>query len=148
MYVPGEAECILTWNPDDNQIECFCEDPTFFPTLAPVHMLDATGWIVQQDSHSFTVQFRTMPTAEEAVATVTQKHFVVEPHEVSDQLTKFWIPMWQAEHPISANDDKTCPTHQSHSNLMTLLTRGKKQSKTSGPLLQEGSMQSLHRNLS
>ena len=68
-------------------------------------MLDATGRIVQQDSHSFTVQFRTMPTAEETVATVTQKHFVVEPNEVADQLTKFWIPMWQAEHHISANDE-------------------------------------------
>ena len=75
-------------------------------------MLDATGWIVQQDSHSFTVQFRTMPTAEETVAAVTQKHFVVEPNEAADQLTKFWIPMWQAERHISANANDEWPEFQ------------------------------------
>jgi exonuclease III len=105
VFIPGEAECILTPDYDKNQVECFCENPQMFTMLAPVEVLDHTGWIIQQESHSFTVQFHNMPNCEELTATVTQKQYIVEPNQVADQLTAFWIPMWQAEHHVDSHEE-------------------------------------------
>ena len=104
VYIPAEAECVLVWKPDANQVECFCEDPELFNRLSPVTIMQHTGWIVQQEAHSFTVQFHSLPDTEETVATVAQAHYVVEPSQVADQLTAFWAPLWQATHEVQSHD--------------------------------------------
>lgn len=104
VYLPVEAECILVWKHDLQQVECFCEDPSAFTGLAPVKLLEYVGWIVQHDSHSFTVQFHDMPETADLTATVTQAQYVVEPSQVADQLSNFWTPLWQAPHDMDHKD--------------------------------------------
>ena len=105
VYIPAEAECILVWKPEHQQVECFCDEPDLFTTMSPVKVLQYTGWIVQHDCHSLTVQFHDIPASEETTATVTQANYVVEPSQVADQLTAFWAPLWQAEHDVQPNDN-------------------------------------------
>ena len=104
VFLPAEAECVLVWKNNVNQIECFCEDPSIFTDLAPVTVLQAVGWIIQHDSHSFTAQFHEMPNSEETTATVKQAQYIVDPNQIADQLTNFWAPLWQAEHNLTDTD--------------------------------------------
>lgn len=102
VYVPQQAECLLIWDTDACEVQCICENAEDFNPLSPVKIGDAVAWIFARDEFSFTARFRQVPSEMPDQACVSQDNYVVEPHQVVDQLNSFWKPLWLKEHDQSA----------------------------------------------
>lgn len=113
VKVPKTEFAILQWSEQGTSVQCFCDAPETLDGLFPIMIDEAIGWITARDQDSVTVQFHEPHETCPEQSYLRQEMLLVEPRQVMEQLNKFWLPLWQAEHDVNIHD--TWPEFQ---NLM------------------------------
>eukprot|EP00435_Cladocopium_sp_Y103_P043208 s764_g12.t1 len=93
----------LEWDASEPVAVCACEDPELFSLEFPVRFQDTMGWIIGRNEFSITIQCHEMPAPPPEQAMLHQDQVHVNPRQVANQLSKYWLPLWQKQHDIDTD---------------------------------------------
>lgn len=98
-------EVTCTWDVQDSTVTCHMPTPHELCPSLPVAVSSQVAHIVELQSTHFVAKLDKMPECLPEQVTIKQSKVYMHPHEVAEQLSDFWLPLWQAPHrPITVED--------------------------------------------
>ena len=97
---PHSQFVTMEWDTATATAVCSCDDPQLLSLDFPVKFQDTIAWIIGRDEYSITVRCHDPPEELPSQTLLHQDQVHVNPKLVADQLSNYWLPLWQKPHDI------------------------------------------------
>eukprot|EP00438_Fugacium_kawagutii_P029462 Skav209229 [mRNA] locus=scaffold293:266331:271159:- [translate_table: standard] len=106
LALPVERQCQATWDAQNRQVVLGLQ-PEEVHVGSPIYVEQTKGWVVSTADEAVTIQFEDHPPELPNEVSVTQEKVIADPNELAEQLTKYWMPLWNsAEQPTQEQLDR------------------------------------------